>query len=76
MRPNIRSNIHNVADDFTRLRALTWVKEFVIAGKEKLLPYSAQLLSGILPCLSHETQDILHLYCRYGFHNYLMVLIY
>lgn len=45
-------------DDFTRLRALTWVNVFILVGKEKLLPYSALLLSGILPCLSHEIADI------------------
>ncbi len=45
-------------DDFTRLRALNWVNVFILAGKEKLLPYSAMLLSGILPCLSHEVSEI------------------
>lgn len=45
-------------DDFTRLRALTWVNVFILVGKEKLLPYSALLLSGILPCLSHEVAEI------------------
>eukprot|EP01111_Echinosteliopsis_oligospora_P017453 TRINITY_DN7564_c0_g1_i1.p1 TRINITY_DN7564_c0_g1~~TRINITY_DN7564_c0_g1_i1.p1 ORF type:complete len:699 (-),score=172.12 TRINITY_DN7564_c0_g1_i1:78-2174(-) len=45
-------------DDYTRLKALTWVNEFILVGKEHLLPYSAQILSGILPCLSHDVAEI------------------
>eukprot|EP01112_Ceratiomyxa_fruticulosa_P014689 TRINITY_DN4227_c0_g1_i3.p1 TRINITY_DN4227_c0_g1~~TRINITY_DN4227_c0_g1_i3.p1 ORF type:complete len:722 (+),score=118.21 TRINITY_DN4227_c0_g1_i3:351-2516(+) len=46
------------SDDFTRLRALAWVNEFIASGKEKVLPYSAQLLAGILPSLSHDVTEI------------------
>eukprot|EP01132_Coremiostelium_polycephalum_P000476 gene476-602_t len=45
-------------DDFTRLRALTWANEFVLVGKEKLLPYSPALLNGILPSLFHQLIEI------------------
>ncbi|KAF2071122.1 hypothetical protein CYY_007551 [Polysphondylium violaceum] len=45
-------------DDFTRLRALTWINEFILVGKEMLLPYSPFLLNGILPSLSHQLVEI------------------
>ncbi|EGC33117.1 hypothetical protein DICPUDRAFT_49156 [Dictyostelium purpureum] len=45
-------------DDFTRLRALTWANEFILVGKEKLLPYSPSLLNGILSSLSHQLIEI------------------
>lgn len=45
-------------DEFTRLTALNWVSEFINIGKDILLPFSDKLLGAILPCLSHEVQDI------------------
>ncbi|EFA83986.1 hypothetical protein PPL_03059 [Heterostelium album PN500] len=45
-------------DEFTRLRALAWINEFIIVGREKLLPYTPHILSGILPNLSHQLTDI------------------
>eukprot|EP01113_Clastostelium_recurvatum_P034297 TRINITY_DN4635_c0_g1_i2.p1 TRINITY_DN4635_c0_g1~~TRINITY_DN4635_c0_g1_i2.p1 ORF type:complete len:817 (+),score=227.61 TRINITY_DN4635_c0_g1_i2:36-2453(+) len=45
-------------DDFTRVRALAWVNDFIMSGKDGVLPFSAQMLAGILPCLSHEVQEI------------------
>eukprot|EP01133_Synstelium_polycarpum_P021128 gene21128-25382_t len=32
-------------DEFTRLRALAWINEFINVGREKLLPYSPHILS-------------------------------
>ncbi len=48
----------NLVDEFTRLAAINWINEFIIIGKEELLTFSAQLLSAILPCLSHDVQGI------------------
>eukprot|EP01114_Cavostelium_apophysatum_P017154 TRINITY_DN5029_c0_g1_i1.p1 TRINITY_DN5029_c0_g1~~TRINITY_DN5029_c0_g1_i1.p1 ORF type:complete len:719 (-),score=131.55 TRINITY_DN5029_c0_g1_i1:14-2170(-) len=45
-------------DEFTRVTSLEWINEFIAIGKEELLPFSAQFLGAILPCLSHEVQDI------------------
>ncbi|KAN0024290.1 hypothetical protein ACTFIV_008692 [Dictyostelium citrinum] len=46
------------SDDFTRLSALTWINEFILVGKEKLLPYCPLLLNGILSSLSHQLVNI------------------
>lgn len=48
----------NSKDEFTRLTALQWINEFILIGKEEMLPLSPQLLSSILPCLSHEVTEI------------------
>ncbi|EGG21518.1 hypothetical protein DFA_01404 [Cavenderia fasciculata] len=45
-------------DELTRLRALNWVNEFISIGREKLLPYSPLLLTGILPNLEHSMNEI------------------
>ncbi|KAK5579174.1 hypothetical protein RB653_008853 [Dictyostelium firmibasis] len=46
------------SDDFTRLSALTWINEFILVGKEKLLPFCPLLLNGILSSLSHQLVNI------------------
>ena len=48
----------NSKDEYTRLTTLEWVYEFLTIGKEELLIFSHQLLSAILPCLSHDVNDI------------------
>jgi len=40
-------------DEFTRQTAIEWATEFVNIGKDVLLPYTAQLLGAVLPCVSH-----------------------
>eukprot|EP00004_Rigifila_ramosa_P026515 TRINITY_DN8295_c0_g1_i2.p1 TRINITY_DN8295_c0_g1~~TRINITY_DN8295_c0_g1_i2.p1 ORF type:complete len:751 (+),score=211.07 TRINITY_DN8295_c0_g1_i2:93-2255(+) len=45
-------------DEFTRLTALSWVSEFILIGKETLLPYTAQLLECVLPALSNDNEEI------------------
>lgn len=45
-------------DEFTQLTALKWVNEFILCGKEELLPYAADLVGAILPSISHRVQDI------------------
>lgn len=50
--------VHVTIDEFTRLTALEWIYEFVETGKEALLPYSAQLLSVVLPNLSQGVPAI------------------
>eukprot|EP00005_Dracoamoeba_jomungandri_P010628 CAMPEP_0174267894 /NCGR_PEP_ID=MMETSP0439-20130205/35262_1 /TAXON_ID=0 /ORGANISM="Stereomyxa ramosa, Strain Chinc5" /LENGTH=723 /DNA_ID=CAMNT_0015355669 /DNA_START=67 /DNA_END=2238 /DNA_ORIENTATION=+ len=45
-------------DEFTQMTALVWINEFIQCGKEELLPYSADLLGGILPCISHQQTRI------------------
>ncbi|EAL62850.1 hypothetical protein DDB_G0289233 [Dictyostelium discoideum AX4] len=46
------------SDEFTRLSALTWINEFILVGKKKLLPYCPLLLNGILSSLSHQLVNI------------------
>ncbi|KAK3242703.1 PtdIns(3,5)P(2) sythesis regulation factor, partial [Cymbomonas tetramitiformis] len=45
-------------DEFTRLTAITWLHEFVDLGTDKLLPYVADVLGAILPCISHPEDRI------------------
>ncbi|KAL6058534.1 PtdIns(3,5)P(2) sythesis regulation factor [Balamuthia mandrillaris] len=45
-------------DEFTRLTALKWIKEFIQCGKEELLPFSAELLGGVLPSISDRVKEI------------------
>eukprot|EP01104_Vermistella_antarctica_P008613 TRINITY_DN2163_c0_g1_i3.p1 TRINITY_DN2163_c0_g1~~TRINITY_DN2163_c0_g1_i3.p1 ORF type:complete len:653 (-),score=118.68 TRINITY_DN2163_c0_g1_i3:82-2040(-) len=41
-------------DEHTRLTAITWVDGLIKIGNRNIFPLSAQLVGGILPCLSHE----------------------
>lgn len=45
-------------DEFTRLTAITWVNEFVKLGGDQLLPYYADILGSILPCISDKEEKI------------------
>jgi hypothetical protein len=40
--------------------ALVWVNEFVSFGKEKVLPFGASILTGVLPSLSHKNKGKEH----------------
>ncbi|KAF0695654.1 Aste57867_13548 [Aphanomyces stellatus] len=43
---------------FTRLTAATWVHEFVVLGKERLVRFYAELLGAILNCISDAEGEI------------------
>lgn len=43
---------------FNRLTAITWLNEFIILGKEKLLDFYSSILSSIMYCISDDGQDI------------------
>eukprot|EP00002_Diphylleia_rotans_P025121 TRINITY_DN4973_c0_g1_i1.p1 TRINITY_DN4973_c0_g1~~TRINITY_DN4973_c0_g1_i1.p1 ORF type:complete len:651 (+),score=111.84 TRINITY_DN4973_c0_g1_i1:58-2010(+) len=45
-------------DDFTRLTAINWCREFIILGKESLLEDAAEILNAILSSLSHESEEM------------------
>ncbi|XP_042426218.1 protein VAC14 homolog isoform X2 [Zingiber officinale] len=45
-------------DEFTRLTAITWINEFVKLGREQLVPYYAEILGAILPCISDREEKI------------------
>ncbi|URE24094.1 hypothetical protein MUK42_15831 [Musa troglodytarum] len=46
------------SDEFTRLTAITWINEFVKLGGEQLVPYYADILGAILPCISDKEEKI------------------
>ncbi|KAL6648540.1 hypothetical protein ACP70R_012764 [Stipagrostis hirtigluma subsp. patula] len=46
------------SDEFTRLTSITWINEFVKLGGEQLVPYYADILGAILPCISDEEEKI------------------
>lgn len=46
------------ADEFTRLTAITWINEFVKLGGEQLVPYYADILGSVLPCISDKEEKI------------------
>ncbi|CAM0951079.1 unnamed protein product [Alopecurus aequalis] len=46
------------ADQFTRLTSITWINEFVKLGRAQLVPYYADILGAILPCISDEEEKI------------------
>jgi vacuole morphology and inheritance protein 14 len=46
------------ADEFTQLTVITWLHEFVALSGSKMLPYMADVLGVILPCLSHSEERI------------------
>lgn len=43
---------------FNRLTAITWLNEFIILGKEKLMDFYSSILSSIMYCISDDGQDI------------------
>ncbi|PWZ04770.1 hypothetical protein Zm00014a_017495 [Zea mays] len=45
-------------DEFTRLTSITWINEFVKLGGEQLVPYYADILGAVLPCISDEEEKI------------------
>ncbi|KAA3462718.1 protein VAC14-like protein [Gossypium australe] len=45
-------------DEFTRLTAITWINEFVKLGRDQLVPYYADILGAILPCISDKEEKI------------------
>ncbi|KAF5184427.1 Two-component response regulator orr21 [Thalictrum thalictroides] len=45
-------------DEFTRLTAITWINEFVKLGGVQLVPYYADILGAILPCISDKEEKI------------------
>ncbi|XP_064992330.1 protein VAC14 homolog isoform X1 [Musa acuminata AAA Group] len=45
-------------DEFTRLTSITWINEFVRLGGEQLVPYYADILGAILPCISDKEEKI------------------
>ncbi|KAJ8555081.1 hypothetical protein K7X08_000016 [Anisodus acutangulus] len=45
-------------DEFTRLTAITWINEFVKLGGDQLVPYYADILEEILPCISDKEEKI------------------
>ncbi|KAL8112300.1 hypothetical protein AgCh_019849 [Apium graveolens] len=46
------------ADEFTRLTAITWINEFVKLGGNQLVPYYADILGAILPCIADKEEKI------------------
>ena len=42
------------SDHTTRLKAITWINEVVGLAESDILPYFADVLGAILPCLSHN----------------------
>ncbi|RHN78114.1 putative vacuole morphology and inheritance protein [Medicago truncatula] len=45
-------------DEFTSLTAITWINEFVKLGGDQLVPYYADILGAILPCISDKEEKI------------------
>ncbi|KAG0465729.1 hypothetical protein HPP92_019893 [Vanilla planifolia] len=45
-------------DEFTRLTAITWINEFVRLGGDQLVPYYADIIGAILPCISDKEEKI------------------
>ena len=45
-------------DSFTRLTVLTWMFEFIQAGQDKLLQYSADILGSALSCIADNEKEI------------------
>ncbi|CAN1774855.1 Protein VAC14 homolog, partial [Linum perenne] len=46
------------SDEFTRLTAITWINEFVKLGGDQLMPYYADILGAIFPCISDKEEKI------------------
>ncbi|CAL0308381.1 unnamed protein product [Lupinus luteus] len=52
------------SDEFTRLTAITWINEFVKLGGDQLVPYYADILGAILPCISDKEEKIRVVACE------------
>lgn len=48
----------NSKERFNRLTAVTWVHEFVNLGREKLVPFYANILAAIMHCISDAEHEI------------------
>ncbi|KAL8215044.1 hypothetical protein R6Q57_004493 [Mikania cordata] len=46
------------SDEFTRWTAITWMNEFVKLGGNQLVPYYADILGAILPCIADTKEKI------------------
>ncbi|XP_048502612.1 protein VAC14 homolog isoform X3 [Beta vulgaris subsp. vulgaris] len=46
-------------DEFTRQTSITWINEFVKLGGDQLVPYYADILGAILPCISDKEEKII-----------------
>lgn len=51
-------------DEFTRLTSITWMNEFVKLGGDQLVPYYADILGAILPCISDKEEKIRVVACE------------
>ncbi|ONK75321.1 uncharacterized protein A4U43_C03F15630 [Asparagus officinalis] len=51
-------------DAFTRLTSITWINEFVKLGGDQLIPYYADILGAILPCISDKEEKIRVVACE------------
>ncbi|GAQ89365.1 vacuole morphology and inheritance protein 14 [Klebsormidium nitens] len=45
-------------DEFMRLTAVTWIHEFVKLGQDYLVPYYADILGALLPCIADKEEKI------------------
>lgn len=45
-------------DEFTRLTAIKWLKEFVAIAPQQLVPQYAEIIGAVLPNISHSSKDI------------------
>jgi hypothetical protein len=52
------SSFCNSSDGYTCLTALNWIQEIITFGKERILPFCAMMLNGILPSISHKSKRI------------------
>ena len=52
------SSKHESTVEYTHYVALGWLHQFVVTGKDALLPFSSQLLAAILPSISHDVDEI------------------
>ncbi len=48
----------NTSDPFTRIIVLSWIYEFLLLGKQSLLPYTADILTAIISCISDQEREI------------------
>ncbi|KAM7484705.1 hypothetical protein LguiA_000714 [Lonicera macranthoides] len=51
-------------DEFTRLTAITWINELVKLGGDQLVPYYADILGAILPCIADKEEKIRAVACE------------
>ncbi|KAK4799842.1 hypothetical protein SAY86_025207 [Trapa natans] len=51
-------------DEFTRLTANIWIKDFVKLGGDQLVPYYANIIGAILPSISDKEEKIRAIACE------------